>query len=93
MATAKEVLRRVADNAAKTKSESEEDIQDQIFNELQRSASKGMYGSIIQIQEPEFQSGYVANVVGDLRSGGLTVDLVNVKNSLSCIIYTLLVTW
>ncbi len=86
-------MREIASNAEKQTPEEMKDIFDQIVNGIAQCARKGMFGMGLSMDFPEEMSDYLPHIVGDLRNGGFTVDIISYQPSVQGTSINFFVTW
>lgn len=86
-------MREIAGNAKKETPESLKDLYDQIVDGIAQCAKKGMYGMGLSLQFPEEMSDYLPHIVGDLRGGGFTVDVISYQPTKQGTAINFFVTW
>lgn len=69
-------MREIAENAEKRTPENLKTLYDQIVEGIAACAKKGMMGMGLSLELPEEMSDYLPHIVGDLRGGGFTVDVI-----------------
>lgn len=86
-------MREIANNAEKQTPAEMKDIFDQIVNGIAQCAKKGMYGMGLSMDFPVEMSDYLPHIVGDLRNGGFTVDIIGYQPTMQGTSINFFVTW
>lgn len=69
-------MREIAKNAEKQTPKEMNELYDQVVTGIATCAKAGMLGMEMTVEVPDNLSTYVPHIIGDLRGGGLTVDVI-----------------
>ncbi len=85
-------MREIANNGEKQTPESLKELYDQIVDGIAQCARKGCTGWDF-LQFPEEMNDYLPHIVGDLRGGGFTVDIISYQPTKQGTAINFFVTW
>ncbi len=91
--SAKDKLHQLALKRPVTLPDELNSINDAIVGEIQNKALAGFLGCGFSINLPSHLSDYFPHIVGDLRAGGLQVDVVGISPEKNNTVAYLTVTW
>lgn len=83
----------VAASAPKNLPEGMSDVFNGIVESVHKCAVKGMRGMALSTEIPDHLIEYCPHMVGDLRNGGFTVDIISYEPSMQGATMSLFLTW
>jgi len=86
-------MREIAESAEKKTPELMKDLYDQIVSGITQCAKKGMNGMGMSLEFPDELVEYLPHIVGDLRGGGFTVDIISYQPAAKGASVNLFITW
>lgn len=88
-------IRELAESKVSKKDAAFKEMEDQLFNTINDSANEGLFGTCVTIKIPSENQDLVASFVGELRHGGLKVDVLSFSSEDydTVFSFTLLITW
>lgn len=93
MTTVANKMREIAKNAEKNFPAGVKEIETMLVEAVAESAKMGLFGVGLTLQAPEELHNYIPHIIGDLRGGGLTVDVINVTMTVQGTDTGLFITW
>lgn len=86
-------MAKIAENAPKKLPEGMGDFFNGIVESVHKCALLGMRGMSLSTEIPDHLSDYCPHIVGDLRGGGFTVDIIGYEPTIQGVTMTLFLTW
>lgn len=93
MANVASKMREIANKSKKDTPKSLVELYDQIVNGISQCAKKGLFGMGMSLQFPEEMGDYLPHIVGDLRGGGFTIDIISYQPTKQGTSINIFVTW
>lgn len=91
--SAKDNLRNIAEKVNANLPPEMSRLYDDIVKEMKNKSVAGFFGCSFTINMPSEYSDYLPHIIGDLRGGGLSVDVVSVTPEKRQTIACLIITW
>ncbi len=89
-------LRRIALESDRKHPKEVREIYEQLVMFIQKNASEGRLGCLMTISLPEHLEEYLPHIIGDLRGGGMCVDIASYQRGRTAqqtVLVGLVVTW